>query len=996
MALTTQTVPVVFSGGLDQKTAEQLTIPGKFLVLDNCVRRKFGRIEKRPGFVDLSKEVVGRSNVSNATAFFKFNDDVLQVANNRLNSYLSSQDQWADRGSIGILNTSVEQIIRNSHTQSMSDIVSYDGRVTCAWQDSRGGIRVSVSDEQTGATIFYDQEVTSTGTRPKVIGINGKILIIYYRSSGLRMKQIDSQNPTALSAEIDIDTSVIDAAFDVEQWNGTYALLVYRKTVNDFTVCYLLSDGTIGSGATALPSPATVTWANGNSLTVSRAPDEDYIYVLASNGTANQTKLYGFQTNLLTYDDLLVKSYNVTNATIGAKPGGLVDAIYEIDNVDDSRYRTEVTKASFDGTTLTAESGPLVISRQVGLAAKAFVIDSYTYVTTAHQSPLQSTYFVFRLSGTNVATHTVDLLSRNLAGLGGGHTTSPGLPRVTGNYFTSLQVKNKLTAQEDTILAENAGLAQLKYTFDGISFSTSQLGQNLHIASGGLLSYDGVSVTEHGFNLFPEGVGYNPTTGGTLPAGTYYYHVVYEWSDNKGQLHRSAPSIQSDALSVGASGRVIITIPTLTITSKVGSSINAVVYRSPPASAGQIFYRVGSVANSISVDTVEFIDTGSISNSDVLSKEVLYTTGGVIENIAPPACTNIVLHRNRLFLGGLEEKGFIAYSKEYVFGEGVAFSDIFKIPVDPASGNVTALASMDEKLVIFKKDRTYTLVGDGPLDTGAQDDFSKPQLISGDIGCDNPSSIVSVPEGLMFKSDKGIYLLNRNLTFEYVGGDVENFNNLNITSAVLIEDQNEARFTSSDGQALVYNFYFKQWSTFSNYSAVGAITGLGSYLHLKADGTVRKETPTSYLDAGSRIAMTIETSWLAFAGVQNYQRVKEWMLLGDFISDHYTKVELFYDYESFSSETVYFNVDEGLDLSYYGDDAVYGDSEVYGGTGSGVFQFTSVPRKQKCQSVKLRISDIDTKTVAGGGSFNLVGLTFEVGQKQGLTKQLLGNKTVGS
>jgi len=347
-------------------------------------------------------------------------------------------------------------------------------------------------------------------------------------------------------------------------------------------------------------------------------------------------------------------------------------------------------------------------------------------------------------------------------------------------------------------------------------------------------------------------------------------------------------------------------------------------------------------------------------------------------------------------LAGLDEIGFITYSKEFVSGEGVGFSDFFTVPVDPASGNVTALASMDDKLVIFKKDNIYTIVGDGPLDTGAQNDFTLPQLISGDIGCVNPSSIAQFPDGLLFKSDKGIYMLTRSLQVVYIGQNVEDFNNLTITSAVVLEDINEVRFTTSDGACLVFNYEFAQWSTFSNYSALSAVNGIGQYLHLKPDGTVRRETPGLYLDAGAKIKMAIETSWLAFQGLQGYQRIRMWSLLGDFITDHYTKVKLYYDYEKFSSETVYFNVDTGLELSYYGDDVTYGDSVVYGGQGSGVFQFSSQPRVQKCQSMKMRIEDIDTKVAGGGGSFNLVSLTLEIGLKNTITKQMLGNKAIGS
>jgi hypothetical protein len=672
--------------------------------------------------------------------------------------------------------------------------------------------------------------------------------------------------------------------------------------------------------------------------------------------------------------------------------GNSVEVYMEFENTTDP-HLSFIERAAlwFDGTTLSVSTVSSSFKKTVGLASKAFITDGASYVMTQHQSPLQSTYFLVRNDGF--------ISSRNFSGLAGGFASKSGLPRVTGSFLTSLTVKNAFAADGDTfVLSSNSGIARLDLGIDSSTYNNRQLGQNLHMAGGLLLNYDGDTVTEHGFNLFPENITFSQDASGTLANGFYYYQVTYEWVDAKGQIHRSAPSVQDRREVASTSNdRIILTIPTLQLTAKVAparSNVRIVIYRGL-VNDFQVMYRLGEIENNPAVDTVTFNDSNAITPTVLATQPVLYTTGGVVENIAPSSCSTVTLHKNRLFLGGLDEIGFISYSKEFVSGEGVAFSDFFTIPVDPASGNVTALASMDDKLIIFKKDAIYSLVGDGPLDTGAQNNFSLPQFITSDLGCENPRSVASINDGILFKSDKGIYLLTRDLQTVYVGQGVEDFNNLTISSAVVLEDVNEVRFTTSDGIALVFNYEFNQWSTFSNYEAVSAINGLGSYLHLKSDGTVRKES-SAYLDAGAKIKMAIETSWLAFAGIQGYQRIRSWMLLGDFLTDHYTKVKLYYDYEKFASETVYFNVDNGLELSYYGDDVTYGDSVVYGGTGSGVFQFTSQPRIQKCQSMKMRIEDIDTKVAGGGGSFNLVGLTLEVGSKQSLTKQLRGNKSVGS
>lgn len=74
------------------------------------------------------------------------------------------------------------------------------------------------------------------------------------------------------------------------------------------------------------------------------------------------------------------------------------------------------------------------------------------------------------------------------------------------------------------------------------------------------------------------------------------------------------------------------------------------------------------------------------------------------------------------------------------------------------------------------------------------------------------------PDGIMFKSAKGYFRLGRDLSFNaadnYIGAPVEAFNNLSCLKAVLRNDLNQTRFVLSDNTTvLVYDYFFKQWST---------------------------------------------------------------------------------------------------------------------------------------------------------------------------------------
>ena len=999
MPLKPQNIPVIFSGGLDQKTAEKLVVPGKFLVLENCVRRKMGRVEKRKGFEALGTGTINRPSpnsgvdVSSGRKIATRESELVLIDDTSIYAYSQSGDNLIYRGEAPALDINVAPVTRNSHRQAMPDSDRMGGVFVSAWEDSRGGVRCSVYDYGTGSSLMYDTEVSATGTRPKVVRIKDSVLIIYLESGELKWKRIDKIDPTTFAASSASSwvTSVADVAFDVYS-TGDYAVMSVNKSDTSIFVSYINQDGDLGTGANGLPNTSSIAAGtanvNGSSIYCDTVLGQKYVYVMHM-GTA--VKVTAFNALLTVQStDSLSGSSNARNVTGILQDGGTsLDVVWEAYSSPYSAiYKGQV---QFDGTTLTATVAGSLVAQGLGLVSKVFEAETGAYVVSAFQSSIQATYFVVRLDG--------QVVGQIAQGLGDGYTRSSASPGVLrsglarvhldddGLFQTQVVVTSKVQADAGgSIQSISKGIQRCNLDFSGNISTPIEAGRSLIIPGGINTLYDGVSPVEAGFFTYPEMTATLDTGGtGAFSTGLYYYTAVYEWVDAQGQVHRSAPSVvQSVNVDVGTK-EVDLVIPAYRFTSKRASKGRAdvvvVIYRNHTPGQSSVLYRLHEITNTPDVNTITYTDTNSLG-ANLNLREILYTTGDVVENIAPPASKVAITHKNRVFLAGLEQPGKVAFSKEIVDGEAVAFSDIFTIQADGSKGGITALGPLDDKVVFFKKDGILGVVGDGPLDTGAQNTFTLPQKVSGDVGCENQDSILEIPTGLMFQSDKGIYLLDRSLGTSYIGAPVEDYNSYTITSAVLVEDSNEARFTTADGPALVYNYLFDQWSVFTNYAATHAINGLGSYLHLKSDGRIMKEN-SGYLDNGSRIQMNIETSWLALANLQGYQRVYEYEFLGDFISDHVTRVKLYYDYETYSSQTVYFNAGSVLGLSTYGDDAVYGNT-VYGGTGSTVYQFYSKPRRQKCKAVKFRIEELDTITTAGGGSFNLVALTLRVGVKDGL------------
>lgn len=992
MSLQKQSIPVKFAGGVDTKTAEQLVVPGSFLRLDNCVRRKTGRIEKRNGFELLGTGIVASTGtVAEGTRLDTFKDDLLLFTSDTLYSYTEATDKWVDRGEIGSVLVDSEPLVRNSYKQAQPDVAYLAGYTVTVYEDSRTAntIRYSVFDDSTGASIVYDTLIDTSAERPRVIPINSNTFLIGYRKTStdsLGLALISIATPSSISLLTPVEVGAFSSGpWDLIPWNQ-YGLAVFNTTGSATRLVPLDYQGNVGTG-TSLPVPINLAYASTNAVSACWDGAAGNFYIAMATSTGLRTAVAPFSLITTYAAGSEVARTNIKNATIVQKETGLAQVFLEFGNPATvaERKNQQVSTVAVTFAAGAVTQGSLTsFKRSVGLASKAWVVDDTYYVTVAHDSALQATYFVQSEDARTVAKITPGLaggLTQDTSG-----SLKSGLSSVVvdsqGRYIAAGRCKNSLQAASDgTIVSSSVGIQKMAFTFDSAEFDSETFGENFHVAGGVMLAYDGVSATELNFHLYPEDLTTSQNSSGTLPTGTYYYQAIYEWQDAKGQIHRSAPSVPISAAVTGTGNdQVIITVPTLRLTRKTGTRADCkVVLYSGTVGDDTIMYRLDETTNDTTADTVTFTDGAPRSASFILG-EVLYTTGGLVESTAPPASKVTTSHKNRLWLGGLEDGLTLAYTREHVYGEGACFSDFLTLRVDPRGGSVTALGSLDDKLVIFKRDAIFSLVGDGPLDTGAQNDYGQPQLVSSDVGCTAPKSVVTTPMGLMFKTDKGIFLLDRSLGTSYIGAPVAAYNSYTVTSAVVLEDVQEVRFTTSEGPCLVYNYEFNQWSTFTNYASASACRGLDSYLHLRSTGVVCKEN-SSYNDAGARYSMAIETSWFSFADLQGYQRIYYIMGLGDYLSNHHTRVKMAYDFEDAYSETVYFNVDNGLDISYYGDDATYGDSDVYGGSGTSIYQWYLRPRRQKCQSIKLLIEDVDTISANGDASFNFVGLTFQAGIK---------------
>ena len=234
----------------------------------------------------------------------------------------------------------------------------------------------------------------------------------------------------------------------------------------------------------------------------------------------------------------------------------------------------------------------------------------------------------------------------------------------------------------------------------------------------------------------------------------------------------------------------------------------------------------------------------------------------------------------------------------------------------------------------------------------------------------------------MFQSDKGIWLLGRNLQPSYIGLNVEKYIIGNtVTSATVIPGTTQVRFTMNTGITVMYDYLYDQWGTFTNTPAISATLFQNLHTYLNKYGQIVQETPGVYLDISTPVLLSFTTSHIQLQGLQGYQRLWEIQLLGQYQSPHLLNVQLGYDYGPLYEQAI---IQPKNATGFYGSDELYGQTSPYGGPGK-LEQWRIQQSTQLCQSFQISISEIYDASIGqpAGLGFTLSGMTCAVGVLRG-------------
>ena len=501
-----------------------------------------------------------------------------------------------------------------------------------------------------------------------------------------------------------------------------------------------------------------------------------------------------------------------------------------------------------------------------------------------------------------------------------------------------------------------------------LGYQPAQLGENLGLACACPSAFDGQNVFEFGFPYYPfvvSATGTAPAGGGLVAGQTYNYIITFEKRDARGQKHRSGRSVPFSFTvpSAKTAAQLVITPMGFSAREKgvqvpgngpqgyAATALPITIKVARTVAGGTTYFYVDAtdyVSGNGGDNTVGFgttaaklntpgepttLITDGVTDALLTTHEELYDDGGdgtqpgsILDNLCAPGFQALIVHQSRFF--GIDGNN-VWPSKAFADGEGSGFNEEFNFTLDDGPGVLTALASLDDKLILFKRDRLYYMTGFGPNDSGGASDWSPPQRIASDCGCIDWRGVVVTPQGCWFMSDAGLRLLTRDLQVQQVTNIEDTLNAYYLMSSGIVHPtRNRVLWTANTddtsnprtGVGLDHDYVLDSWMTSlstdgsSTQGAVSAVvanalvtgTNEPTYHWLRAGGVVCRETPGQALDGSVYAPMTIETAWIKGDGLEAFARFRRLMVTWENNDPHQLLVYVAYDYSPTATAPTYY------------------------------------------------------------------------------------------
>ena len=543
----------------------------------------------------------------------------------------------------------------------------------------------------------------------------------------------------------------------------------------------------------------------------------------------------------------------------------------------------------------------------------------------------------------------------------------------------------------------------------------AQAGGITHLSGGAPSTFGGERLYESGFVEQPivnTAVG---AAGG--PTGALKYIAVYKRVDESGAVTWSRCSPISSITVANTKITVTITPPNLTNSDQ---SLNYDGAQAEPyavagvelyrtAAGGTQYYlcassfRLAIAYTGLSTEAITtnasgyYVVTDELADATLITQPLMHRQPGTpnspIDRYPPPPSNIVCQHKDRLFTPDAHGTR-VYYSSFFVDGEAPWYNPNFSFLVHGGTGKFTGIVSMDGRLFIFKKDGIWVVDGDGPSEAGVTgNEFSPPMKLATEYGSIDHRSICVTPEGIVYRSKRGIEILTRSLQVKWIGDRVQNTVNSNPYTCWSVLD-NEGRVhigvaaseptavtvAGLTGAELVYDMPSNAWSIFFSTGTTGTygeatqdacmvdLSSVGEVM-MVADPSagVRYKNSASRKDGSSYIPSVVETGWVR-PGQQSRQRFSRALLLAKRQDYHMFTISAAYDY-----------MDSYVQTFEYGPEVIE----------DGLIEELELPLN-KPQSLAVRIlieeNQADNQTdypFTTGIGADILGITFEIAQKDG-------------
>lgn len=1001
-----QSVQVTFSGSIDTKTDPKQVMPTDFLALNNMVFTTGGELTKRNGYPSigttvvtpnpsLTYSVVG-STITDARKIIPYNNELLVNDAFNLYSYDESIDSWVYKGRSTMVALSTYSVAGGVNTYDIADVsidITSGIKVFAYGPDPSSGVSYSIQDTQTGQFIINQASMGPYNTS-RCISISGKswILAINNNDGKLYYQEIVGQAVTGSPVALVSNVVAYDA--DVDPFSGNIYITYYQSTPT-VTIALLNTSMAIVS---SISKSETATHG------LSFFGDGTNIWVVYNNASATKSFIVNNAVTATVSAPTVIDSGATAadpNSVTGVWSTAFNKAFIFYDPITLGVGATNTAQINFNVATLSGSTItpgiPNIFMVSLSINSKAFtvsgiphVVGLYTYFSVIEgiDTPIQSTNFLLNVYNVtpSMGSSPNDDVIANIASKISPDESANGispfkmLPSVRQNASGAWElallqnVNYSFTTTPHSPFFSPTGVIDCQFDFSLSNPDAQNLGNNAIIAAGQVGMYDGANVVEQNFHIYPNALPSAVSTGGALGNAsvnsTYSYIYLYEWIDSQGQVHRSFPSPVVTPLASGqtytfasgvTNGRVVLQVPCLSVTNKSGSQVVINVYRT--IANGSVYFLLGQYGTILNDPTRYSISlTDDASDDSIQGNLQIYTTGAQ-GYFAPPAAAAMSNFKNRALVVPAEGGYDFLYSNQVLPNFPVQFVPFFDQNIGTIAGQLITLAQMDDKIIIFKSGKVsgpaiLYMVGQGPAPSGSGNDFTDPLPIAVDAGCEDRSSVVLTPVGLMFKSNKGIYLLDRSLSASYIGAPVEAYNQYKVVSAQLIPNTTQVRFLLSSGTILMYDYFYKRWGTFSAPAGVSDCIFQGQHTYVSSSGIVYKENPGVYFDGISTpVLMNFTTSWIKLAGLQGYQRIYFFYVLAEYLSAHQLSFSIAYNFASSASQTTIITPNPSSSLE----------------------NLRIFLAKQRCQAFQVSLQEIYGGTP--GAAFSMSGLNLIVGAK---------------